>query len=82
MKYTSFQHLQSAADFYSNMGAAPTYGAGGEIIDGGADLGQAGFTAYYFDAIYIGIAVQLGSILSDWFWLLFLAVSSSARAVS
>ncbi len=54
--------------------AAPSHGASGELIDGGADLGQSGFTGYYFDAIYICIAVQLATLLSDWFWLLFLSV--------
>ena len=54
--------------------AAPSHGAGGELIDGGADLGQPGFIGYYFDAIYICIAVQLATLLSDWFWLLFLSV--------
>ena len=50
------------------------------MVSGGADLAQAGFTGYYFDAIYICIAVQLGTILSDWFWLLFLVVSGLPRA--
>ena len=54
--------------------AAPTHGTGGELIHGGSDLAQPGFTGYYFDAIYICIAVQLATILSDWFWLLFLSV--------
>ena len=57
--------------------AAPSHGPGGELIDGGADLGQSGFTGYYFDAIYICIAVQLATLLSDWFWLLFLSVSAA-----
>ena len=57
-----------------NVCAAPTFGGGGELIDGGADLGQPGFTGFYFDAVYISIGVQLGTIFSDWFWLLFLSV--------
>ena len=56
------------------MSAAPTYGASGELIDGGADLGQPGFTGFYFDAVYISIGVQLGAMFSDWFWLLYLSV--------
>ena len=66
-----------AVDVLCRLRAAPTHGVGGELIDGGADLGQAGFTGYYFDAIYICIAVQLATLLSDWFWLLFLSVRAA-----
>lgn len=58
--------------------AVPTYGAGGELIDGGGDLALGGVTAYYFDAIYIAVVVQFLTVLSSKFWLVFLVVPAYA----
>ena len=58
--------------------AVPTYGQGGEIIDGGADLTLPGVTGYSFDIIYLCILVQLVTIVTNWGWLIFLLVCLSA----
>lgn len=55
--------------------AEPTIGPGGELISGGGDLALGGVTAYYFDALYIAILVQITTIISSKFWLIFLVVS-------
>lgn len=52
--------------------AAPRYGLAGELISGGADIQVGG--GYYFDAIYIAMIAQFGSIFSGYFWLVLLAV--------
>mmetsp|Transcript_3198 Transcript_3198/g.9262 ORF Transcript_3198/g.9262 Transcript_3198/m.9262 type:complete len:170 (+) Transcript_3198:246-755(+) len=52
--------------------AAPRYGPAGELISGGADIQVGG--GYYFDAIYIAMIAQLGSIFTGYFWLVLLAV--------
>lgn len=54
--------------------AAPSYAPGGDILYGGADLTLPGATGYYFDVIYVSIMVQVATVLTDWAWLLFLAV--------
>ena len=54
--------------------AVPTYGSGGDLISGGGDLGLGGITANYFDAIYLAIFVQITTVLSSKFWLVFLVV--------
>ncbi len=55
--------------------AVPTIGSGGELISGGGDLALGGVTAYYFDTLYIAILVQITTIISSKFWLIFLVVS-------
>ncbi len=52
----------------------PSYGPGGELISGGGDLALGGVTAYYFDAIYISVFVQIATIASSKFWLVYLVV--------
>ncbi|KAL6052980.1 Transmembrane protein 208 [Balamuthia mandrillaris] len=62
--------------FYSWLAslAKPTY-EGTELVDGGANLSMPGnLTEYYFDIIYVTAFVQLGSIYSDWMWLLYLVI--------
>ena len=44
-------------------------------MDGGADLNLGGVLGYYQDLLYICILVQLGSLLTRTFWLVFLTVS-------
>lgn len=58
-------------------GTEPTYTERGEIEDGGADLSLGGLTGYYHDLIYISIFVQLASLISGYFWLVFLVVGIS-----
>lgn len=38
-------------------------------MSGGGDLGLGGVTAYYFDAVYLAIFVQVTTVLSSKFWL-------------
>jgi hypothetical protein len=52
----------------------PTYGSSGDLVSGGGDLSLGGITAYYFDAIYLAIFVQITTVLSSKFWLVFLVV--------
>lgn len=40
----------------------------------GADLAQGGVLSYYHDLLYITAFVQLGSMISKWAWLAFIAV--------
>eukprot|EP00898_Chlorokybus_atmophyticus_P001526 jgi/Chlat1/2374/Chrsp17S02638 len=54
--------------------AAPVYGSDGELVDGGADLSMGGMCEYYHDIIYITAFVQVASIFSGKFWLLWLVV--------
>ncbi len=56
--------------------AVPSYGPGGELISGGGDLTLGGVTAYYFDAIYISVFVQVATIVSAKFWLVYFLVSA------
>lgn len=51
--------------------AAPKFGSSGELLSGGADFSDG--AEFYFDAIYLSIVAQVGSILSRWFWLVLLA---------
>ena len=65
----------------------PTYGPGGEVTDGGEALDQGGVLGYSQDITYLCIVVQLGSLLTRRFWLVFLAVrlcavSSKCSSVS
>ena len=62
--------------------AVPTYGQGGEILDGGADLTLSGITGYSFDVIYLCILVQLVTILSNWGWLIFLVVRKPIKSIN
>lgn len=39
--------------------AAPAYAAGGELLDGGADLNRGGVCGYYHDVLYITVFVQV-----------------------
>jgi len=45
--------------------AAPVYGPGGELLDGGADLSMKGACAYYHDLLYITSFVQVGRLGAD-----------------
>lgn len=51
--------------------AAPTFNSAGEILSGGGDFSQG--AEAYFDAIYLSIIAQVGTIISKWFWLVLLA---------
>lgn len=51
--------------------AAPKYGSAGELVSGGADFSDG--AEAYFDAIYLSIIAQVGSVISRWFWLVLLA---------
>lgn len=51
--------------------AAPKYGSTGELVSGGADFSHG--AEIYFDAIYLSIIAQVGTIISKWFWLVYLA---------
>ena len=39
--------------------AAPSYGADGELIDGGSDLSMGGMCSYYHDILYVSVFVQV-----------------------
>ena len=55
--------------------AAPKYAPlekGGALVDGGADMSQAGVIEYTWDMLYTTIFVQLATCASDWFWLVYL----------
>jgi SRP-independent targeting protein 2/TMEM208 len=64
---TAYEHV---------VAAVPTYSPSGDLVSGGGDLGLGGITAYYFDAIYLAVFVQITTVLSSKFWLVFLVVSS------
>ncbi|KFM23189.1 Transmembrane protein 208-like protein [Auxenochlorella protothecoides] len=53
---------------------APHYSPSGELVYAGADLAQGGVLSYYHDLLYITAFVQLGSMISKWAWLAFIAV--------
>jgi hypothetical protein len=42
------------------MMAAATYGARGELLDGGADMSMKGFCGHYHDLLYMTVIVQVG----------------------
>jgi Ca2+/Na+ antiporter len=55
--------------------AKPTFDdATGELVSPGEDLGQKGLMEYYWDVLYINWFVQLTTIISNWFWLVYLAI--------
>ncbi|KAK9806528.1 hypothetical protein WJX73_007441 [Symbiochloris irregularis] len=58
--------------------AEPIYSQNGELEDGGANLSIGGMTGYYHDFIYLAVFVQLASLFSGYFWLIFLAVPAYA----
>eukprot|EP00270_Netrium_digitus_P016320 TRINITY_DN5837_c0_g1_i1.p1 TRINITY_DN5837_c0_g1~~TRINITY_DN5837_c0_g1_i1.p1 ORF type:complete len:174 (+),score=50.90 TRINITY_DN5837_c0_g1_i1:110-631(+) len=64
-------------DQIANM-AKPTVDERGELLDGGFDLNLGGLCAYLHDIIYITAFVQITSILSDWFWLVYLVIPGFA----
>ena len=59
----------------------PTYAGNGEIEDGGANLSLGGVTGYYHDLIYLAVFVQLTSLISKYFWLVFLSVGWQSLAL-
>lgn len=54
--------------------AKATYDDSGELIDGGFDMNGGGLCSYLHDVLYITIFVQLASIISDKFWLVYLVI--------
>ncbi|XP_047324244.1 transmembrane protein 208 homolog [Impatiens glandulifera] len=58
--------------------AKPSYGDDGELFDGGYDMSTAGVCGYLHDVIYITGFVQLGSIISDKFWYIYLVIPGFA----
>eukprot|EP00295_Goniomonas_pacifica_P002442 CAMPEP_0175804850 /NCGR_PEP_ID=MMETSP0107_2-20121207/345_1 /TAXON_ID=195067 ORGANISM="Goniomonas pacifica, Strain CCMP1869" /NCGR_SAMPLE_ID=MMETSP0107_2 /ASSEMBLY_ACC=CAM_ASM_000203 /LENGTH=165 /DNA_ID=CAMNT_0017116237 /DNA_START=10 /DNA_END=507 /DNA_ORIENTATION=+ len=58
--------------------ALPAHAADPEEIDHVGDLSQGGVIEFCWDAIYVNIFVQLTSLYSDWFWLLWLVVPAYA----
>lgn len=54
--------------------AAPVYGAGGELLFSGQDLGVGGVLSYVHDVFYITAFVQLAGCATDYAWLAFLLV--------
>ncbi|CAI5518055.1 unnamed protein product [Closterium sp. Naga37s-1] len=58
--------------------AEATYDETGQLIDGGSDLNMGGLCGYLHDIIYITAFVQIASILSDWFWLIYLIIPAFA----
>lgn len=59
----------------------PTYGANGELLDGGSDLNMGGLCTYYHDLIYLAAIVQIGTIFSSRFWMAFLVVRVAAMQI-
>mmetsp|Transcript_5651 Transcript_5651/g.9761 ORF Transcript_5651/g.9761 Transcript_5651/m.9761 type:complete len:176 (+) Transcript_5651:92-619(+) len=69
--YVCYKSLASSAE--------AEYDDEGKLIDGGTDLATVqGLSEYAFDVIYVGIFVQLGAILTDWFWLVWLIIPGFA----
>lgn len=61
------------------MGARPSYGADGDIIDAGADLSAGGgVNEHCFDVIYVVSFVHAVVVLWKWFWLVLLVIPSYA----
>ncbi|XP_051143394.1 uncharacterized protein LOC127259818 [Andrographis paniculata] len=58
--------------------AKPSYTDGGELLDGGFDMSTGGICGYLHDVIYITCFVQLSSILSEKFWLVYLVIPGFA----
>ena len=57
----------------------PTYDASGVLVDAGADLSLGGMSSYYHDIVYVAVFLLVATALvSDWFWLLGLAVPAYA----
>eukprot|EP00741_Cyanophora_paradoxa_P016142 tig00000042_g15582.t1 len=50
----------------------------GQIDDAGQDLDSKGIVEYYFDVLYITLFVQAGTMISDWFWLVYLVIPAFA----
>lgn len=68
----AFTYLQ-----LSNM-AQPAYDENGDLLDGGFDMSTGGVCGYLHDVIYITSFVQLGSIISDKFWYIYLVIPAFA----
>eukprot|EP01121_Diplochlamys_sp_Union-15-3_P010228 TRINITY_DN2851_c0_g1_i4.p1 TRINITY_DN2851_c0_g1~~TRINITY_DN2851_c0_g1_i4.p1 ORF type:complete len:186 (+),score=27.32 TRINITY_DN2851_c0_g1_i4:48-560(+) len=58
--------------------AKPSYSESGELIDGGADLDMKGLVEYHWDVLYITWFCFVTTLISDWFWLVFLVVPAFA----
>jgi len=58
--------------------AAVAYDTEGELTYGGADLAGKGIVEYYFDLVYLTWFVQVTTVWSDWFWLIYLVVPAFA----
>lgn len=58
--------------------AQPTYDERGELIDGGYNLAMGGLTGYYHDVIYLSAFTQVASIVSGYFWYLYLLIPAYA----
>ncbi|KAJ0967142.1 hypothetical protein J5N97_024059 [Dioscorea zingiberensis] len=58
--------------------AKPSYSDDGELLDGGFDMSTEGICGYLHDVIYITSFVQVTSIISGKFWLVFLVIPAFA----
>lgn len=58
--------------------AIPSYDESGDLLDGGYDLSMGGLCGYLHDIIYVTAFVQSTSIISDYFWWLYLSIPGFA----
>ncbi|XP_073031175.1 uncharacterized protein [Primulina eburnea] len=58
--------------------AKPAYTEGGELLDGGFDMSTGGICGYLHDLIYVTCFVQLSSIISEKFWLVYFVIPAFA----
>ena len=63
------------ASYWWLSSAATCVYSGDELISAGSDLRVGGLLEYVFDIIYVFSFAQVVSLVSDWAWLLILAVS-------
>lgn len=73
---TAFAYIIPYQQLYAM--ALPSYGEGGELIDGGFDMSTGGICGYLHDVIYITSFVQLTSIFSEKFWYIYLVIPAFA----
>lgn len=58
--------------------ARPAYGPNGELVDGGADLSLGGTLEYLHDVLYVTAFVHTMTLVSDWFWMVYLVIPTYA----
>lgn len=52
----------------------PSYDGTGQLVDAGEELNGNNVTAYLFDIVYIGWFATLGSLISGYFWYIYIGI--------